>query len=89
MMKSKLEEHIMCNISCELNPFLLCFLLILLVSLLFSTSNRFASYFTLLKFTLRKNRLNSVYTSASIQQERLPVSMEIVRIYFKSLGLSM
>ena len=78
----------MCNI-CELDSFLLCFLLILLISILFSTSNCFVSYFILLKVTLKKNRLNSIYASAGIQQERLPVSMEVGRIYFKSLGLSL
>ena len=36
----------------------------------------------LLKFTMRKNRLNTVYASDSIQQERLPVSLEVGRIYF-------
>ena len=52
---------------------LLCFLLILLVSILFSVSNRFVCYFRLLKFALRKNRMNIVYPSDSIQQKRLPV----------------
>ena len=67
----------MCNISREF-----CFLLILLVSILFSASNRFDCYFRLLKFTLRKNRLNTVYARDSIQQERLPVSLEVGKTYF-------
>ena len=50
------------------------FFLILLVSLFFSASNHFACYFRLLKFTLRKNRLNIVYAGDSIQLGRLPVS---------------
>ena len=58
------------------------FLIILLVWLLFSASNRFDCYFRLLNFTLRKNRLNTVYASDGIQQERLPVSLKVVRIYF-------
>ena len=58
------------------------FLIILLVSILFSASNRFDCYFRLLNFTLRKNRLNTVYASDGIQQERLPVSLKVVRIYF-------
>ena len=36
----------------------------------------------LLKFTMRKNRLNTVYASDSIHQERLPASLEVDRIYF-------
>ena len=36
----------------------------------------------LLKFTLRKNRLNIVYVDDSIQQERLLVSLVVGRIYF-------
>ena len=67
----------MCNISREF-----CFLLILLVSILFSASNRFVCYFRLLKFTLRKNRLNTVYARDSIQQGRLPVSLEVGKTYF-------
>ena len=70
----------MCNISCGLDSFYFVFLLFLLVSILFSVSNRFVWYFRLLKFTLRKNRLNTVYASDSIQQERLPVSLEVGRI---------
>ena len=58
------------------------FLLILLVLILFLVSNRFFCYFRLMKFTMRKNRLNTVYASDSIQQERLPVSLEVGRIYF-------
>ena len=58
------------------------FLLILLVSIFFNVNNRFFCYFRLLKFTMRKNRLNTVYTSDGIQQERLPVSLEVGRIYF-------
>ena len=71
----------MCNISCKLD-FFLCLLLILLVSILLSHSNRFVCCFRLLKFTLRKSRLNTVYTSDSIQQERLSISLEVGRIYF-------
>ena len=67
----------MCNISREF-----CFLLILLVSILFSASNRFDCYFRLLKFALSKNRLNTVYALDSIQQERLPVSLEVGKTYF-------
>ena len=58
------------------------FLLILLVLILFRVTNRFVCYFRLLKFTLRKNKLNTVYPSDSIQQERLPVSLEVSRTYF-------
>ena len=72
----------MCNISCGLDSFYFVFLLFLLVSILFSVSNRFVWYFRLLKFTLRKKRLNTVYASDSIQQERLPVSLEVGRIKF-------
>ena len=57
---------------------LFCFLLILLVSILFSVSNSFVCYFRFLKFTLGKNRLNTVYVSHNIQQEQLPVSLEVV-----------
>ena len=75
--------------SCELDSFFFVFLLILLVSILFSASNRFVCYFRLFKFALRKNRLNTVYVGDSIQQERLPVSFEVGRIYFQSLDLAM
>ena len=61
---------------------LLCFLLILLVSILFSVSCRSFCYFRLLKLTMRKNRWNTVYASDSIQQKRLPVSLEVGIIYF-------
>ena len=44
-------------------------------------SNLFVCYVRLLKFTLRKNRLNAVY-AGDIQQKRLPVSLGVVRIYF-------
>ena len=57
-------------------------LLILLVLILFNVSIRFLCYFRLLTFKLRKKRLNTIYLSYSIQQERLPVSLEIARIYF-------
>ena len=50
--------------------------------ILFSVSNHFFCYFRLLKFTTRKNILNTVYTSDSIQQKRLPVSLEVGRIFF-------
>ena len=33
-----------------------------------------------MKFTMRKNRLNTVYAKDSIQQERLPVSLKVGRI---------
>ena len=66
---------------------LLCFLLILLVSISFSVSNGFVCYFRLSKFTLRKNRLNTVYASDSIQQEGLLISLDVGRIYFYSLGV--
>ena len=66
----------------EVRFILLCFLLILLVLILFSVSKRFVCYFRLLKFPLRKNRLNAVYASDSIQQERLLVSLEVGRIKF-------
>ena len=72
----------MCNISCDLDSFFFVFLLILLVLILFNASNRFVCYFRLLKFIPRKNRLNTVYAGDSIQQERLPVSLEAGRIYF-------
>ena len=67
---------------CNVRFILLCFLLILLVSMLLSVSNCFACYFRMLKFELRKNRLNIVCASDSIQQEILPVSLEVGRIYF-------
>ena len=57
------------------------FLLILLVSILFGVVIVFC-YFRLLKFTMRKNRLNTVYAGDIIQQEGLPVSLEVGRIYF-------
>ena len=59
--------------------------IILLVSILFSFSNSSVCYFRLFNFTLRKNRLNTVYASDSIQQERLSVSLEVGRIYFNHL----
>ena len=87
-MKLKLEEEysplklwFMCNISCKLDIFFVS-LLILLVSILLSDSNRFVCCFRLLKFTLGKNRSNTVYTGDSIQQERLSVTLEVGRIYF-------
>ena len=62
---------------------LLCFLLILLVSMMCSLSNRFICYFfRLLKFTLGKSRLHIVYISDSIQQEILPVSLKLVEYAF-------
>ena len=57
------------------------FLLILLVLILFIVSNRFL-LLQMMKFTMRKNRLNTVYASYSIQQERLPVSLKVGGIYF-------
>ena len=48
--------------------------------MLFNVIIRFVCYFRLLKFTLRKNKLNIVCASDSIQQERLPVSLEVGRI---------
>ena len=73
----------------ELDYFILFFLLILFVSILFSVSNLCVCYFRLLKFTQRKNRLNTVYTGDSIQQERLSFSLEVDRIYLQSLDLPM
>ena len=88
IVKLKLEEeysHVklwsMCNIM-YVRFILLWFLLILLVLMLFNVSICFVSYFRWLKFTLRKDRLNTVYASNSIQQERLPVSLEVGRIFF-------
>ena len=66
---------------------LLCFLFILLFSILFSVSNRFVCNFRLLKFTLGKNGLNTVYVGDSIQQKRLPVSMEVGRTYFQRIDI--
>ena len=63
----------------------LCFLLILLVSIFFSANNHFVCY---VEVYAEENRLNTVYAGDSIQQERLPVSLEVGRIYFWSLGLS-
>ena len=86
-MKLKLEQeysHLklwsMCNMLVIF--ILLCFLLILLVSILFSVSNCFVCYFRLLKFTLGGKRLNIAYVSGSIQQERLSIGLEVGRIYF-------
>ena len=64
--------------------FILEFLLILLVSVLFSVSNRFfvTSDYLLLQVYSEENRLNTVYPCDSIQQERLPVNLEAGRIYF-------
>ena len=61
--------------------FILRFLLVLLVSILFRVVIVFCC-FKLLKFTMRKSRLNTVYASDITQQERLPVSPEVGRIYF-------
>ena len=61
--------------------FILRFLLILLASILFSVSNRFFST-RLMKFAISKNRLHTVCASDSIQQERLPVNLEVGKIYF-------
>ena len=79
MMKLKIEEYSYLKL---FSFFFVFFLIILLVSILFSASNRFDCYFRLLKFTLKKNRLNTVYASDGIQQERLPVSLKVGRIYF-------
>ena len=50
-----------------------------------SVTNRFVCYLRLLRFTLRKKNEYTVYASDSIQQERLPerlpVSLEVGRIY--------
>ena len=54
------------------------FFLILLVSILFIVSNRFL----LLQIDKVYNEKNTVYTSDSIQQERLPISLKIERTYF-------
>ena len=61
--------------------FILRFLLILLVSVLFSVSNRFL-LLQIIEVFNRKNKLSTVYASDIIQQERLPVSLEVGRIYF-------
>ena len=58
------------------------FLLILLVVILFIVVNRF---FLLLEIDEVYNEKKTdliVYASDSIQQERLPVSLEVGRIYF-------
>ena len=57
-----------------------CFLIILLVSILLSVI--VFCYFRLTKFAMSKNRLNTVYASDSIQQERLPVSLKVGTICF-------
>ena len=87
MMKLKSDEeysHLKlwssCNISCELDSFF--FLLILLVSILFSVSNRFICYFGLLKFTLRKN---IKYGLLCIQQEWLTLVWKLVEYNFNYL----
>ena len=54
------------------------FFLILLVSILFIVNNRFL----LLQIDEVYNEKNTVYTSDSIQQERLPISLKVGRIYF-------
>ena len=41
------------------------------------------------RFILLCFAVNTVYASDSIPQERLPVSLEVGRIYFQSLDLSM
>ena len=61
--------------------FILRFLLVLLVSILFSVVIVFC-YFRLLKFTMKKNRLNTVYASDIIQQERLPVVWKLAEYAF-------
>ena len=86
-MKLKLqEEYSLLNLNLcvtyHMSYIFLCLLLILLVSILFSASNQFVYYFRLLKFTLTKNRLNTIYGGDNIQQERLAVSLEIGRRYF-------
>ena len=71
----------MCNIQYELDSFY--FVFVNFVSFdLFNVIIDFVCYFRLLKFTLRKNKLNIVYARDSIQQERLPVSLEVGRIPF-------
>ena len=62
--------------------FILRFLLILLISILLIVSSRFFCDFRLLEFAMKKNRSNTVCPSDSIQQERLPVSLEVGGIYF-------
>ena len=57
------------------------FLLILLVLILFIVSNRFL-LLQIDEVYNEKNRLNTVYASESIQQERFPVSLKDGRIYF-------
>ena len=61
--------------------FILCFLLFLLASILFSVSNHFF-LLQIVEVTMGKNRLNTVHATNSIQQERLPVSLEVGRMYF-------
>ena len=66
----------------------LCFLLILLVSILLIVSY----HFLLLQIDEvynEKKRLNTVCTCDSTQQETLPGSLKVGRIYFKLLDLSM
>ena len=63
------------------------FLLILLVSILFSVSSRFCD-FSLLQFTMRKNILNTVWGSDSVQQERLSVNIEVVKEVKKTVNAS-
>ena len=61
--------------------FILRFLLTLLVSILFSASTRF--FVTSDYWSLHWGQtLNTGYASDSTQQDRLPVSLEVGRIYF-------
>ena len=64
--------------------FILRLLLILLVSILFSV----AVIFLWLQIVEVYNEEKQFAASDSIQQERLPVSLEVGRIYFQALDLS-
>ena len=78
---SNLKLWSVCNIQYELNSFYFVFVNFASFDL-FNVIIGLVCYFRLLKFTLRKNKLNIVYASDSIQQERLPVSLEVGRIPF-------
>ena len=57
------------------------FLLTLLVSIMFSASNRF--FVTSDYWSLQWGQtMNTVYASDGTQQDRLPVSLKVGRIYF-------
>ena len=77
------------NLTTQKQTFVVLRLLVLLVSILHSLGNGFVCYFRSLKFTLGKNRLDIIYVSDSIQQERLSNEFEVGKIYFWSLSQSM